>query len=429
MSDTRTNPRGDSTDNRTVTLPVVPLTSTVVLPGAVATLALESDDARRAAARARQGDGRVLLVPQVDGRYAKVGTVAHVENAGELPDGIVAAILRRCNAPSSAQASPAEGLWVEAEIVDDPAPTPAQREVTQELRVVLDRGRRAAPLAAAARDPAHGHEPGPLADGFGVVGRPADRAQARPARGDRRRRARRARARAGPQDLLAEHELAERIRHEVTEGMEKQQREFLLRQQLQAIRKELGDEDDDDGVDDVPRAGGRADRCPRPCAPRSTARSTGSSARGAQNPEQGWIRTWLDTMLDLPWGDRSDEDLDVTEARARARRRPHRPRRREGPHRRVPRVRKLRAERGIDRRRTTTCRTRAGPGAILALVGPPGVGKTSLGESVARALGRTFVRVALGGVRDEAEIRGHRRTYVGAQPGPHRPGHQRGRAR
>ncbi len=130
-----------------------------------------------------------------------------------------------------------------------------------------------------------------------------------------------------------------------------------------------------------------------------------------QNPEHGWIRTWLDTVLELPWGEESEDRLDVAEA-ARILDEDH-----DGLTDVKERilehlaVRKLQAERGL------APVGGRGAGAILALVGPPGVGKTSLGESVARALGRTFVRVALGGVRDEAEIRGHRRTYVGAQPG------------
>ena len=132
-----------------------------------------------------------------------------------------------------------------------------------------------------------------------------------------------------------------------------------------------------------------------------------------QNMERGWIQGWLDTVLGLPWTERTTDELDVDVARATL----------DADHTGLDEVkdrivellavRKLRAERGIDEAGTA----RRKPGAILALVGPPGVGKTSLGESVARALDRKFVRVALGGVRDEAEIRGHRRTYVGAQPG------------
>ena len=132
-----------------------------------------------------------------------------------------------------------------------------------------------------------------------------------------------------------------------------------------------------------------------------------------QTPEAGWIRTWLDTVLELPWND-ADRRTPPTSPAARAvLDADHaRPGRREGPHRRVP----GRPRPGAPTAASSVVGGR-GSGAVLALVGPPGVGKTSLGESVARALGRKFVRVSLGGVRDEAEIRGHRRTYVGALPG------------
>ncbi len=126
-----------------------------MLPGAVVTLALDSDDGRRAAIQARQGDGRVLLVPQLENRYAKVGTIAHVENMGELPDGTVAAILRTVQRARIGAGVAGDGLWVRADAIDDPAPTSAQREVARELpgRPRADRG--AAALASLARDPAH----------------------------------------------------------------------------------------------------------------------------------------------------------------------------------------------------------------------------------------------------------------------------------
>jgi len=131
--------------------------------------------------------------------------------------------------------------------------------------------------------------------------------------------------------------------------------------------------------------------------------------------ERGWIQGWLDTVLGLPWTERTDDVLDVEHAQAVL----------DADHTGLDdvkariveflAVRRLRAERGVAEDEAGSARR--GRGAVLALVGPPGVGKTSLGESVARALGRRFVRVALGGVRDETEVRGHRRTYVGAQPG------------
>src|SRR5437588_7126128 len=130
-----------------------------------------------------------------------------------------------------------------------------------------------------------------------------------------------------------------------------------------------------------------------------------------QSPEHGWIRTYLDWMVEIPWSKRTDDDLDIASARAVL----------DADHTGLEdvkdrileylAVRKLRVERGLGEAGGR------GSGAILTLVGPPGVGKTSLGESVARAMGRKFVRVSLGGIHDEAEIRGHRRTYVGAVPG------------
>ncbi|HVU73903.1 MAG TPA: endopeptidase La, partial [Mycobacteriales bacterium] len=214
-------------------------------------------------------------------------------------------------------------------------------------------------------------------------------------------------------DHLAEQDVAETIRKDVQEGMENQQREFLLRQQLRAIQKELRE------LDGTPESEAETDwraqveAADLPDAVREAAlREVGKLERtNEQSPEVGWIRTWLETLLDLPWGRRTEDNHDIVGARAVL----------DADHAGLDdvkerivehlAVRKRRTERGLEAvggRRS---------GAVLALVGPPGVGKTSLGESVARALDRTFVRVALGGVRDEAEIRGHRRTYVGALPG------------
>jgi ATP-dependent Lon protease len=215
-------------------------------------------------------------------------------------------------------------------------------------------------------------------------------------------------------DTLADLTLRERIKTDVEEGMEKTQREFLLRRQLEAIRKELGQLSGDaaDGADpDDYRSKVEARDLPEQVRTAVLREVDKLERTSEQSPETGWIRTWLDTVLEIPWGVESEDRLDVGEAKKLL----------DADHdglvdvkERILEhlaVRKLQSERGlvpVDGR---------GSGAILALVGPPGVGKTSLGESVARALGRKFVRVSLGGVRDEAEIRGHRRTYVGAQPG------------
>ena len=208
---------------------------------------------------------------------------------------------------------------------------------------------------------------------------------------------------------IAETEVNEKIADDVREGMEKSQREFLLRQQLNAIRKELG-EDEPDGAEDY-RA--RVEAADLPDDVRKAAlREVGKLERASdQSPESGWIRTWLDTVLELPWNTKTTDSTDIDAAREVL----------DADHHGLEDVkdriveylaiRARRAERGLE------VIGGRGSGAVMALVGPPGVGKTSLGESVARALGRKFVRVALGGVRDEAEIRGHRRTYVGALPG------------
>jgi ATP-dependent Lon protease len=212
-------------------------------------------------------------------------------------------------------------------------------------------------------------------------------------------------------EILADLTLKDRIRDDVAEGMEKTQREFLLRQQLAAIRKELGESGDGESLIDEYRAK-MADKDLPEGVVKAVERELDRLERMSdQSPEHGWIRTWLDTVLDVPWGVSSEDRLDVGEARAVL----------DADHTGLDdvkdriveylAVRKLRADRGM------AATGGRGSGAIVALVGPPGVGKTSLGESVARALGRSFVRVSLGGVRDEAEIRGHRRTYVGAQPG------------
>jgi ATP-dependent Lon protease len=407
------------TDTTALALPVVPLPDGVVFPGTVVTLALESDEARAAIAAATGGaDRRVLLVPQVEGRMAHVGVIAVVENAGELPGGGSAAIIRGLQRArlGAGVVTDRSGLWVQAEPVPDARPSVRLEELGRELRVVLEevaevrRSRRLPEILRTVTDP------GALADAATSW---AD------ASTDHKLTILEA-TELGvrvqlvldwSKQLLAELQVTERIRHDVTEGMEKQQRDFLLRQQLAAIRKELG-EGDEDGSDDY-RA--RAAALPLPESVRTAVDKEIERLErsGQQNPEQGWIRTWLDRVLGLPWGTTTEDNLDLAAAREVL----------DTDHYGLGdvkdriieflAVRKLRAERDIadEPSEDAPVTSRRGVGAIVALVGPPGVGKTSLGESVARAMGRKFVRVSLGGIRDEAEIRGHRRTYVGSQPG------------
>ena len=401
--------------NENVTLPLLPLTSGVVLPGMVFTMALESDEARAAVEAARSAGGRLLLVPHIEGRFATVGVIAEVMEEGDLPGGLPAVAIRGDHRAVIGTGVPGTGdaLWVEAEPLSEPEPSAAAHELAREYRAVLENilhGRGAGRIAAQLRDIT---EPSRLAD---VAGYSPDLSLSQKVQVletlDVEARLRLVLGWA--RDTLADISLREKIKTDVEEGMEKTQREFLLRRQLDAIRKELnglsGDGDAEGDPDDY-RAkieGRDLPEAVRKAAEREVDKLERTSD---QNPETGWIRTWLDTVLDVPWGVESEDRLDIGEAQRIL----------DADHDGLEdvkerilehlAVRKLQAERGlapVDGR---------GSGAILALVGPPGVGKTSLGESVANALGRKFVRVSLGGVRDEAEIRGHRRTYVGAQPG------------
>jgi ATP-dependent Lon protease len=396
-----------------VTLPLLPLTSGVVLPGMVFTMALESDEARVAVEAARSAGGRLLLVPHIEGRYASVGVIAEVMEEGALPGGLPAVAVRGDQRASIGTGVPGTGaaLWVEAEPLADGEATPAASELAREYRAVLENillSRGARQVAAQLREIT---EPGQLAD---VAGYSPDLTLTQKVQVletiDVETRLRLVLGWA--RDTLADLALRERIKTDVEEGMEKTQREFLLRRQLEAIKKELGQLGDGDESDPDDYRTKIADRDLPENVRTAVVREIDKLERTSdQSPETGWIRTWLDTVLELPWGEESEDRLDVAEA-ARILDADH-----DGLEDVKERilehlaVKKLQAERGlvpVDGR---------GSGAILALVGPPGVGKTSLGQSIATALGRKFVRVSLGGVRDEAEIRGHRRTYVGAQPG------------
>ncbi|MDQ3944768.1 MAG: endopeptidase La [Actinomycetota bacterium] len=404
----------------TRTLPLLPLASGVVLPQMVIPLALESDEAKAAADAAV--DGMLILVPRRDTptglNYARVGTVAKIEEAGRLPGGGRAVLVRGLQRAVVGVGVPGAGqaLWVEVEPVQDEPGADGERAwaLAREYRAVVEailEHRNAPWLAEALRGIT---DPGVLADTAGYSpDLPFERKVELLETVDVAERL--AKALGWAKETLGELELKQRIRTDVSEGMERRQREFLLRQQMEAIRKELG-EDGDDVAGDYRARLEELPEAVRAAAEREVDRLERTSE---QSPEHSWIRTWLDRLFELPWGKRSDDRLDLAEARAIL----------DADHtglddvkQRIVEhlaVRKLRRERGLDDNPEagTTASSRRGSGAILALVGPPGVGKTSLGESVARALGRRFVRVALGGVRDEAEIRGHRRTYVGAQPG------------
>ena len=442
--------------DQTLTLPLLPLRSGVVLPGMVFTLALESAEAQAAAeaagvslavrgsvpgpgagsdpsrsagsdpsrsagsepSRPAAGEagtsGRLVLVPHVDGRYASVGVVADVLEVGQLPGGVLGMVVRGSRRATIGTAVPgtSRALWVQVEPVVETPPTPEVVALAREYRAVLENillSRGAERIAERLRDIT---DPSAIAD---VAGYSPDLDLQQKVQVlqtiDLEQRLRLVLGWA--REVLGDLTLRQQIKTSVEEGMERTQREFLLRRQLDAIRQELSELDG--GADEGGAAGyrRRAAAADLPDAVRqAVTREIDKLERtGEQNPEHGWIRSWLDTVLELPWGVESEDRLDVAEA-ARILDEDH-----DGLTDVKERIIELLAVRKLQAERGLVPVGGRGAGAILALVGPPGVGKTSLGESVARALGRRFVRVALGGVRDEAEIRGHRRTYVGAQPG------------
>ncbi|NAS20777.1 endopeptidase La [Herbidospora sp. NEAU-GS84] len=399
-------------------LPVLPLDDEVVLPGMVVPLDL-SDSEVRAAIEAAQATGakkpQVLLVPRIDGHYGAVGVSAVVEQVGRLPGGEPAAVVRGVARArvGTGTTGPGAALWVEATLVAKAAGEPDAKvsSLMKEYKaltttILQKRG------AWQVVDQVNGiDDPSVLADSSGYAPWLSTAQKLllleTPDAGERLEK-----LVGWARDHLAEVDVAETIRKDVQEGMEKQQREFLLRQQLAAVRKELAELNGDPETEEEDyRARVEAADLPEKVREAALKEVDKLERTSDQSPETGWIRTWLDTVLDLPWNTRTEDEYDIAGARAIL----------DADHTGLEdvkdriieylAVRKRRADQGlgvVGGRRS---------GAVLALAGPPGVGKTSLGESVARAMGRKFVRVALGGIRDEAEIRGHRRTYVGALPG------------
>ena len=379
---------------------LVPLEDVVVFPNMSVTLPVEIGD-----------EDRVLLVPRSDGEYATVGVVAEVTDRVRLPGGGHAAALSGLHRgiAGAAETGPSGRLYVEVEERPDETPSGDDRvrELETEYRAVVeeilelrgDDGR----IAAFVRSIT---EPGALADTSGyspdlTFDQKVQLIEAVDV-AERLELALRLQ-----RERLTLMQLRQRIRDDVNTGMEKQQREYILRKQLESIRKELG-EDETSVVDEFRT---RIAEAELPEHVREQAeRELGRFERmGESSPESQTIRSYLDWILAVPWGKRSEERLDPQGTREVL----------DADHAGLDdvkeriveyiAVRKLREERGIEPDKKS--------GAILTLIGPPGTGKTSIGESIARSLNREFVRMSLGGIRDEAEIRGHRRTYIGALPG------------
>lgn len=409
MSDATTAP---------IAVPVLFVTEPIVLPGMV--VPIELDEAARAAVDAAQAAaapgeaGKLLIAPRLDDRYPTHGVLASIVQVGRVPGGGTAAVVRgeRRAHIGSGTSGPGSALWV---LVDEIAETDATDETRtlaaeyKKLLLAILQRREAWQIVDAVNQIS---EPSALADTAGYASYLTD-VQKRELLEtvDVAERLRRLVEWTG--EHLAEVEVNDKIAEDVRAGMDKRQKEFLLRQQLDAIRKELGELDGSAGAEEPADYRTRIEAADLPEKVREAAlREVGKLERSSeQTPEGGWIRTWLDTVLELPWNERTEDSTDLRAAREIL----------DADHHGLDdvkdriveylAVRARRAQRGM------AVVGGRGSGAVMVLAGPPGVGKTSLGESVARALGRKFVRVALGGVRDEAEIRGHRRTYVGALPG------------
>lgn len=398
-----------------IAVPVLFISEPVVLPGMV--VPVELDDAARAAVDAAQASesGKLLIAPRLDDRYPTHGVIASIVQVGRVPGGGAAAVVRgeRRAHIGSGTTGPGAALWVEVtEVVDDPAgpgtETKALAAEYKKLLLAMLQRREAWQIVDVVNKIS---DPSALADTAGYASYLTD-VQKRQLLETEDVAARLRVLIEWTGEHLAETEVNDKIAEDVRAGMDKQQKEFLLRQQLAAIRKELG-ELGPEGQEGEADYRARVEAADLPEKVREAAlREVGKLERSSdQSPEGGWIRTWLDTVLDLPWNVRTEDSTDLAGAREIL----------DADHHGLDdvkdriveylAVRARRAQRGM------AVVGGRGSGAVMVLAGPPGVGKTSLGESVARALGRKFVRVALGGVRDEAEIRGHRRTYVGALPG------------
>jgi ATP-dependent Lon protease len=378
---------------------LVPLDDLVVFPHMDVTLTVDTG-----------GEEKVLLVPRHESEYAKVGTVAEVGERIRLPGGGRAVSLTGLHRGviGAAETDSTGQLRVEVDERPDKAPAPSKtRDLEREYRAVVeeilelrgDDGRVSAFVRAIA-------EPGALADTSGYAPDLTFEQKVELLETvdvvERLQLALRLQ-----RERLAELQVRKRIRDDVEDDAQRQQREYVLRKQMESIRKELGE--DDASVAEEYRT--KIEEANMPEAVREQAeRELGRLERmGEASGEASMIRSYLDWLVSVPWSKRSDERLDPVHAREVL----------DTDHAGLDdvkdriveylAVRKLREERGIEPDKKS--------GAILTLVGPPGTGKTSIGESVARALGREFVRMSLGGIRDEAEIRGHRRTYIGALPG------------
>jgi len=399
-------------------LPIIPMRSGVLFPGvSLPVTAARPQTLRAIEAAVRDPEHRVLVVTQrgdgdevvADGLYT-IGTIATISSV-ERGLGGMRVVLEGHERGIAVRVVPQDGYLVatvseaaELQPLDarDPTFVALHREVRERAAELATR--RGVPAEAVGQMLAQITEPGRLAD---LVASYLDVPVAERqgllealAIEDRLRR-----VLIQVQRQIAVLSAQEDIQSKVKEELGERQREVYLREQLRAIQKELG-EGEGSGDEALAELKAKLDKLPLPAdARREVDREWSRLARiGRESTESGMIRTYLETIAELPWGTRSDDHLDITEA-ARILDEDH-----HGLRDVKDRVLEFLAVHQL-------AQGKARKGRILLFAGPPGVGKTSIAKSIARAMGRTYVRIALGGARDEADIRGHRRTYIGALPG------------
>jgi ATP-dependent Lon protease len=405
------------TDERTITiteLPLVALRETVIFPEMIVPLQVGREKSVAALNAAVAEGGRIALVTQrqadqeditdTSQLYA-IGTVAKIAQVVQLQDGTVRAIIQgqaRMRLHGFAVTEPFIRGRIE-ELADEPATDvevqALMRTVQAQVEQYVQAGAPVPPEAAvAARNIT---EPGLLADMTAYSpDMVTEQRQELLETIDVTERLKIASAFLAHQ--IEVHELKGRIQSEVKSEMDKTQREYILREQMKAIQRELGEEDPQQADVNELREKIEAAGMPDEVKARALKEVDRMSRIPSASPEVGVIRTYVDWLVGLPWN-LSTEDLhDIKEAAKIL----------DEDHYGLEKVKERILEYLAVRALAEKIRS-----PILALVGPPGVGKTSLGKSIARAMGRKFVRMSLGGIHDEAEIRGHRRTYIGALPG------------
>jgi len=399
----------------TQSYPVLPLRDIVVFPNMVVPLFVGRDKSVAALEQAMNADKEIFLVAQLDPAQDDpgqddlydLGVIASVLQLLKLPDGTVRVLVEgKQRATLSSLTGSGDFLTATIELVAEEQA--AGTEVTALMRSVVDQFENYAKLnkklpAETAVQLSEIEDPSRLADAVAAnLSLKVSDKQALLIERDPGKRLEMAYA--FMEGELGVLQVEKKIRGRVKRQMEKTQREYYLNEQLKAIQRELGNEGEDGEGDELAELGRKIETLK--LSKEAKAKATGElkklKAMAPMSAEATVTRNYLDVLLGLPWGKKSKLKKDIAAAQAVL----------DNDHYALEKVKDRIVEYLAVQARTSKLK-----GPILCLVGPPGVGKTSLGRSIAKACGREFVRQSLGGVRDEAEIRGHRRTYIGSLPG------------